>query len=105
MAKNPDLTAEIVTFELAEGVSDAQFVSLSQQSEAYLRTSAAFLTRTLSKGSDGRWTDYVLWSDGAAALAFGADFPNQPFAVALMAAIKPGSEKMQHQSVLWQMSA
>lgn len=105
MTKIPTLTAEIVTFELADGVSDAQFVSLSQHSEAYVRTSPAFMSRNLSKGPDGRWTDYVLWSDGAAAMALGADFSKQPFAAALMAAIKPGSEKMQHQSVLWQMSA
>lgn len=105
MTEFTSLTAEIVTFELAQGVSDAQFVALSKQSEAFLRTSEAFLTRNLSKDSDGRWTDYVLWSDGAAAMAFGAEFIKQPFAAALMAAIKPGSEKMQHQRVLWQMSA
>ncbi|MBS9716679.1 hypothetical protein ACFFUT_16780 [Pseudohalocynthiibacter aestuariivivens] len=103
MTKTNLPVAEVVSFELAEGISDAQFVSLSQASENFVRSAKGFLSRTLSKGEDGRWTDYVLWKDMDAAQAMAADFPKQDFAQGLMAAIAPDTVRMEHQTVLWQM--
>jgi len=105
MTNTHQAVAEVVRFELVKDVSDAQFVTLSQTSEDYVRSANGFLTRTLSKGEDGRWTDYVLWKDMEAALAMAAEFPKQAFAKDLMAAIAPNTVKMEHQTVLWQMSA
>lgn len=93
--------AEIVTFTLAPNVSDAEFVALSQASEAFVQAAPGFRSRQLSKGADGRWTDYVVWADLAAAQAAAAEFPKQPFAPALMAAIEPGSAEMRHATVVW----
>lgn len=103
MTKTNQPVAEVVSFELTNGVSDAQFIALSEASEHFVRSANGFLTRTLSKGEDGRWTDYVLWKDMDAALAMAAEFPKQAFAKDLMAAIVPDSVKMEHQTVLWQM--
>jgi len=100
---NTATVAEIVSFELAQGVSDAQFIEISQKTKTFVRTSAGFISRNLSKGDDGRWTDYVLWQSMDAALTTAAEFPKQPFAPELMAAIKPDSVTMQHQNLLWQM--
>ncbi|SPJ27263.1 hypothetical protein [Falsiruegeria mediterranea] len=97
--------AEIVTFTLAPSVSDAEFVALSQASEAFVRSTPGFLHRQLSKGADGRWTDYVIWQDIETAQKVAASFPNQDFAPALMAAIAKGSEQMRHEEVHWQMKA
>ena len=97
------IVAEIVTFQLNNGVTDAAFVEISKASQAFVATAPGFLSRQLSKGDDGVWTDYVLWADMESALAVGKAFPDQDFAPALMGAIKSGTEQMRHQQILWQM--
>ena len=97
--------AEIVTFTLADGTTPEEFVKLSQASEAFVRAAPGFTHRQLSQGEDGRWTDYVVWQDKKAAQDVAAQFPQQDFAPALMAAIKPDSVQMRHEDVLWKMTA
>jgi hypothetical protein len=97
--------AEIVTFSLVENVTPADFTATSRQSEKFVRTQPGFVCRQLSQGKDGRWTDYVLWSDMAAAQAAAKLFPAQDFAAALMAAIATDIVHMRHETVLWDMTA
>ena len=97
--------AEIVTFTLTDGTSPEEYVKLSQASEAFVRSAPGFVHRQLSQGEDGRWTDYVIWTDLNAAQDVAAKFPQQAFAPALMAAIKPDSIQMRHENVLWKMTA
>ena len=97
--------AEIVTFTLAPGISDPEFVALSQASETFVRATPGFMHRHLSKGADGRWTDYVIWQNMETAQKVATLFPQHGFAPALMAAIAPGSEQMRHEEVHWQMMA
>lgn len=97
------IVAEIVTFQLKDGVTDAAFVEISKASAAFVAAAPGFISRQLSKGGDGVWTDYVLWADMASAIAVGKAFPDQDFAPALMGAIKSGTAQMRHQHVLWQM--
>ena len=101
----PNPVAEIVTFTLAPAVSPEEFVALSQQSEAFVRAQPGFLFRRLSCGADGGWSDHVVWRDMETAQRVAEEFPKQPFAPALMAAIAPGSASMRHEEILWQMSA
>lgn len=96
--------AEIVTFKLAEGVSAADFVALSQASEAFVRAQAGFVLRQLSCGGDGSWTDYVVWKDMETAKAVAAEFSRQPFCAPLMQAIAEGSANMRHETVQWHMA-
>ncbi|WP_425082907.1 hypothetical protein [Ruegeria profundi] len=96
--------AEIVTFTLAEGTSPEAFVKLSQSTESFVRAAPGFAHRHLSQGEDGRWTDYVVWQDMKAARTAAAEFPQQEFAPALMAAINPESMQMRHEAVLWKMT-
>ncbi|MGI9369387.1 MAG: hypothetical protein ACR2O2_11185 [Ruegeria sp.] len=97
--------AEIVTFTLANGVNPDEFVQLSRTTEEFVRTAPGFTHRQLSQGDDGRWTDYVVWQDMKAAQEAAAQFPQQDFAPALMAAIQPDSVQMRHEHVLWDMTA
>ena len=97
--------AEIVTFSLADGVTPDAFVELSQATEAFVRAAPGFAHRQLSQGADGRWTDYVIWQDMKAAQDVAAQFPQQDFAPALMAAIQPDSVRLRHENVLWNMTA
>lgn len=93
--------AETVSFELAPGITADQFIALSKQSEAFVRQNPGFVFRRLSAGEDGRWTDTVIWADMDTAQAAAADFPNQDFAPALMAAIAPDSVQMRHETIHW----
>ncbi|MDA7963872.1 hypothetical protein [Ruegeria sp.] len=96
--------AEIVTFTLTPGTSADDFVKLSQTSEGFVRAAPGFAHRQLSQGDDGRWTDYVVWTDMKAAQEAAAQFPQQDFAPAMMAAINPDSVQMRHEHVQWTMT-
>ena len=69
--------AEIVTFRLAEGIGETQFLDAARGTEVFVRAAPGVIARRLSRGDDGRWTDYVAWdslaSAQAAAPASGAD--------------------------------
>lgn len=97
--------AETVTFELAETVTDAEFVALSQGTEAFVRSCPGFIFRRLSKGEDGRWTDSVVWQDMETAQAAAKAFEAQDFLPGLMAAMKPNSVTMRHETIHWTMAA
>lgn len=97
--------AETVTFELNAEVSDADFVALSQETEAFVRNCPGFIYRRLSKGEDGRWTDAVVWQDMETAQAAAKAFEAQSFLPALMAAMKPDSVTMRHEVIHWTMAA
>ncbi|EDZ45788.1 conserved hypothetical protein [Rhodobacterales bacterium Y4I] len=96
--------AEIVTFKLAEGVSPAAFTELMQRTEAFVRAQDGFVTRQLSRGADGSWTDYVVWKDMATAQQAAQAFMQQEFAPDVVAAIAPDSAAMRHEEVQWQMT-
>ena len=102
-AGSAPVVAEIVSFKLNDGVSDAEFVEISKASEAFVAAAPGFMSRQLSKGDDGVWTDYVLWQNIDAARAMAKAFPDQDFAPTLMGMIAPDSVQMRHQHVLWQM--
>lgn len=93
--------AEIVTFELKEGVSDADYLALNQNSHAYISYSRGFVSRRLSKSADGRWTDYTVWQSLDDAQAAQAGFMAQEFAPAMVGAINGETLRMEHQQVLW----
>lgn len=100
-ANQPPHVAEIITFELKDGVSDADYVALSQTSHAYVSYARGFVSRQLSKSQDGRWTDYVIWRSLEDAKAAQAEFMAQEFAPAMVGAINPDTMRMEHQEVLW----
>jgi len=97
--------AEIVTFTLANGTTTEEFVKLSQASEAFVRSAPGFAHRQLSQSEDGRWTDYVVWTDLASAKAAAAKFPEQDCAAGMIAAINPESVDMRHEAILWKITA
>lgn len=94
--------AEIVTFKTNADVSDADYIRLSESSDSFVRAQPGFVHRHLSKGEDGRWTDYVIWQDMDSALTTSAAFAQQDFAPALMGAIDQNSLQMRHELVQWQ---
>ena len=94
--------AEIVSFKLNEGVSDEDYLALNAPSHAYSSASNGFVSRQLSKGADGQWTDYTIWDSMENAKAAFDGFMAQDFAPAMVGAIDEKSMVMQHQAILWQ---
>ena len=72
------LVAEIVTFRLNAGVGEAQFLNDAKATDAIVRAAKGFITRTLSKGEDGVWTDYILWQTLADAQIAAKTVVNDP---------------------------
>lgn len=96
---------EMVTFKLNPGVSDTDYVAASRRTEDFVRGLPGFIDRSLSKGEDGTWTDYVTWADMAAAKAAAAQFPQAECAADMMRMIDPASISMRHECRLWSMAA
>lgn len=60
-------TVEIVLFELAAGVSDAEFLAAAQALEPWLEAVGGFQRRELSRDAEGHWVDIVYWDSLAQA--------------------------------------
>ncbi len=93
--------AEIVTFRLAEHIGDAHFLEAARDTEAFVRAAPGFIARRLTRGEDGRWTDYVEWESRASARAAAERIMADPGTAAFIAAIDPGSIEMRHEALRW----
>ena len=82
-------------------VSQHDIITLSKASEGFVRANPGFIFRRLSCGSDGSWTDTVIWKDMKTALEVAEDFGKQDFAPALMAAIAAESVAIRHETIHW----
>ena len=96
----PTAIAEIVTFRLAPGTAEAPFLAAAAATQAWLAGAPGFLSRRLSRGDDGIWTDHVAWASRSAARAAARAFPTEPRAQAFMACIDPDSIAMRHDSLI-----
>jgi hypothetical protein len=95
--------AEIVTFRLVSGTDEAAFLAAAEATEAPVSAQSGFLRRSLSRGYDGLWTDYVEWADLASAKAAAEAVMARPEFGAFVAAIDPHGMTMRHAPVLWRM--
>jgi hypothetical protein len=91
---------EVVTFN--PNVTDAAFMTTVNDMElAFLCKSPGFVRRTLSKGEDGTWFDYVEWATlDSAKAAMDASMADKR-AAAFVQAIVPESVKVNH----WKMTS
>jgi hypothetical protein len=95
--------AEIVTFRLAAGVTDPAFLAAARATGPLLATEPGFLSRRLSAGADGTWTDHVVWTSLAEAEAAAARIMAAPAAQPFLMAIDPASIAMRHEPILMTM--
>ncbi|MFT4959760.1 MAG: hypothetical protein ACI92Z_000836 [Paracoccaceae bacterium] len=93
--------AETVTFKLAPDIAVDQFITLMKITADFVQNNPGFVFRRRSVGTDGRWTDTVVWSDMDTAKSAAAAFPKQDFAPAVMAAINPETVQMRHEFIHW----
>jgi len=93
--------AEIVSFQLAEGVVDADFLETLSRSAEFVSSAPGYITRDVCRDDEGRWTDRVIWADMDSAKAAQAAFMSQDFVPDILNAIDRESFVISHQPVLW----
>ena len=91
---------EAVTFRLASGITDTDFVGTLGATNAYLKTCPGFVSRRLSRAEDGTWLDHIEWETLDAAHAAAKAFPAQPTVAPFIRAIDPGSAQMRHNTIV-----
>lgn len=90
---------EYVTFTLTPGTDEAAFLAAARGTEALLRRQPGFLSRQLSRGPDGRWTDAVSWASMAEAEAAPQAVMADPAFAPFMALIDGASAEMRHEEL------
>jgi hypothetical protein len=95
--------AEIVSFRLLPDTDETAFLAAARATGAPVSARPGFLRRSLSRGDDGLWTDYVEWRDLASAQAAAEAVVSLPEFAAFVAAIDPSEVTMRHAPVLWRM--
>jgi hypothetical protein len=94
---------EIVTFRLAPGISDPDFIALAKGTEAMVAAQPGFIRRSLLRDETGLWTDTVEWQSLAQAQAAAEKVMAEPSFAPFAAAIDMTSLSMRHVPILWQM--
>ena len=95
--------AEIVTFRLVDGSDDTAFAKAASDMTPFLTRTGAVLSRHLSKGPDGTWTDHITWTSLDAAHSAAQRMMEQPEAGPFMSMIDEASVHMQHAPILFTM--
>lgn len=95
----PANVIEYVTFRLVPGADEAAFLTAARATEALIRRQPGFLSRRLSKGPDGRWTDAVTWASLAEAEAAPQAVMADPDFAPFMALIDGPSAEMRHEAL------
>jgi hypothetical protein len=95
--------AEIVTFRLISGTTGPAFLAAARATGPLLAAEPGFLSRHLSQGADGTWTDHVTWASLPEAEAAASRIMSAPEAQPFLAAIDPASIVMRHEPILMTM--
>lgn len=99
----PHPIAEIVTYRVKEGLRIEDVVEAARQTEDFLRTTGAVISRSLSRDENGVWTDHILWTSLAAAKATEAKAMQRPEFGRFFAMMAEKSVDLRHARVLMQM--
>lgn len=107
MRPTPEQTAktvaEIVTFQLNDGVDVETFEYAAAHTAPVIRANGGCLARHLTCDADGLWTDIVIWKDMETAENAAETVVNDPAFAPFGAMIDPTSVSMRHAEIVWQM--
>lgn len=95
--------AEIVTYKLKEGIATQEALAAAQKTEAFLRSTGAVVSRSLSVDENDVWTDYILWTSLAAAKATEAQAIQRPEFAKFFALMADETVELRHARVVMQM--
>ena len=88
---------KIVTFKLADGVCEKEFIKTAPSVTIFLQNCKGFKRRCLSKGENDNWLEHVEWENMDDAKAASEAFMKQDSLMGYMQAIDTDSVKMEHQ--------
>ena len=87
---------EIVTYNLASGVSVPQFLKTAETVNRFLDQTDGFVQRHLSVDGDGVWTDHIEWQSLKQAQSASEKLMSYEPAAGFLAAIDEPSARMSH---------
>ncbi len=89
---------EMVTFQLADGVTENRFLAAAVEATIFLRACPGFQGRTLGQHPEDatRWLDLVYWEGLEYALAAAEGFTTSPHTTTFLNAIQPETVVMSH---------
>ena len=90
---------ELVTFKLAEGISDEAFLAENEHLNNWVKSQPGFEYRALAKTKEGSWTDTVFWQNMETASAAQQSFGEEPSLQGMMMVIDMESVKVDHQQI------
>jgi hypothetical protein len=96
----PNQIAEIVTFKLTAGTSDNDFAKALEAATAFMRGRKGFVSRRLSIGKDGTYTDHVVWDTLADAEAAMEASMKEVSLGTFIQSIDPQTMKLDHQEIV-----
>lgn len=99
----PGPVLEVVTFRLAPGVAEADFLAAARATEAPLRAQEGFLSRHLTRSDAGEWTDHVAWASLSQAKTAAEVVMAKPAFGPFLTAIDGATVRMRHDPILLQM--
>jgi hypothetical protein len=95
---------EIVTFKLADGVTEEAFLMAGEAAVTFMKNRKGFISRRLSRNNDGTYTDHVTWASLNAAKESMDASMSEASLGAFMQSIDPASMKIDHQVIVSQVN-
>ncbi|HHG91150.1 MAG TPA: hypothetical protein ENJ90_11840 [Devosia sp.] len=87
---------EVVSFRLAPGVSDEEFLKTVPASSEFVAGMPGFVARRLSRGEDGRWLEHIEWQTLEQAQAAAQMFMKEEGLKPMIQAIDGAGARMSH---------
>lgn len=91
---------EVVSFKLADGVSDADFLKTVPASNVFLQSREGFIARRLSKAEDGTWLEHIEWETLQAAKTASDAFMQEESLKPMMQTIDGANATMGHNTLM-----
>lgn len=95
---------EIVTFKLSPEIAPETYLAVTQKSGDWAKAHPGFVSRLISRGDDGTWSDVTVWDSPENAKASQSSFMEQEFAGEMIGMIEKDSFSMHQRPILWQQS-
>jgi hypothetical protein len=95
---------EIVTFKLANGVTEDAFIKAGEAAVSFMKTRKGFVSRRLSRSADGTYTDHVTWATIEDAKQSMDASMKEPTLGPFIQSIDPASMKIEHQTLVSQVN-
>ena len=96
----PNRVIEVVTFKLADGIQDSDFLAASKAITTFAQKQDGFIGRRLSVAEDGTWMDHVEWETMEAAQAAMEAFPKDENLAPVVAMIDAEAMTMSHHALM-----